>query len=96
MGKSTEQLLFGLMEISAEHEELSTDKASRFWPLDPLTLQSHNICNLCQSNLSFLRYKLLANGGAARGGCCLRCFPNLLRKLKHCDSDPVGYSVSAK
>lgn len=92
MGRSREELLFGLIEIPAEHGELSTDKPARFWALDSLTFEPHTTCNFCQSNPFFLRYELLANGGPVRGGCCLRCFPNPLRKVKHCGTDGVGTS----
>ena len=75
----------GLMQILPEHEDLSTGK-SRFWALDPLTTGPWNTCDICQSNASLLRYEVLASGAAVTGGCCLRCFPNLLRKVRRCDS----------
>jgi len=47
-------------------------------------------------SLSFLRYAVLANDCAVGDGSCVRCFANLLRKLKHRESDAAGHSVNAK
>jgi hypothetical protein len=55
------------------------DPTPGFLAVDPLTFESKSSCELCQSDPIFFRYELLASSGAVRGGCCLGCFPKLLR-----------------
>jgi hypothetical protein len=72
-------------------ERPNRDTAFAFLPFDTLESDTNNICTLCQSKPSFFRYELLGDaGGIVRGGCCLPCFPNLLRRAKRHESDAVG------
>jgi hypothetical protein len=79
------------LEQLGGQERSNRGTASAFLPVVGLEFDPNNTCNLCQSKPSFLRYEVLGDKGIiVRGGCCLPCLPNLLRRLKHCESCAVG------
>ncbi len=79
MDAFTSQLVFRVLEVPLKQERQREEATSSFLTVDPLTFAPHSTCVQCQSNPVFFRYELITSNGSGRGGCCLPCFPELLR-----------------
>jgi hypothetical protein len=96
MGKCGKQLLFGVLEMTVEQETRSTDEASSLSAVEAADIRATRHLRPLLSSPSFFRYELLARDGAARGGCCLACFPRLIRAMKHRKRDAYGHTGDAE
>ncbi len=58
------------------------ERAALLSPLDAESFPSRRACSLCKSRSTFFRYKVFPRDSDGGGGCCLRCFADLLMGLE--------------